>query len=195
MAVYNCSSARRLPKRWTQWKAMFLTMSSRSFRWVWIKSLTVVSRSSFTFSDIPENIKLSLMLQAWSLMTVSLIFFYFLPRVREFTVSLRLAFSAARTPRTYTVPENLNGGFPGGPDVHQSCTVFYLWMLKYPQCCSWLWWVFEVALFQGQCSCAAEGSRHLVTLFSHNNMLEALVNILPQTVQVFFAVLQSGEVG
>lgn len=77
MAVYYWSSARRLPKRWTQWKAMFLTMSSRSFRWVWIKSLTVVSRSSFTFSDIPENIKLSLILQAWSLMTVSLILFIF----------------------------------------------------------------------------------------------------------------------
>lgn len=77
MAVYYWSSACRLPKRWTQWKAMFLTMSSRSFRWVWIKSLTVVSRSSFTFSDIPENIKLSLILQAWSLMTVSLILFIF----------------------------------------------------------------------------------------------------------------------
>lgn len=121
--------------------------------------------------------------------------FYFLPRVREFTVSLRLAFSAARTPRTYTVPENLNGGFPGGPDVHQSCTVFYLWMLKYPQCCSWLWWVFEVALFQGQCSCAAEGSRHLVTWFPHNNLLATLANMRLQTVQVFFAVVQSGEVG
>lgn len=76
MAVYYWSSARQLPKWWTQWKVMFLTMPSRSFRWAW-KWLTVVSRSSFAFSNIPENIKLSLMLQAWSLMTVSLILFIF----------------------------------------------------------------------------------------------------------------------
>lgn len=41
----------------------------------WKKWLTVVASSAF--SGIPENTKLSLMLPAWNLMTVSLIFFLF----------------------------------------------------------------------------------------------------------------------
>lgn len=54
---------------------------------------------------------------------------------------------------------------------------------------------FRVALFQRWCSFSTGGSWRLVTWFPHNSTLEALVNILLQSVQVFFAVLQSAEVG
>lgn len=84
----------RPPKRRN---VMFLTTSNVSFRGMWIKCLTVVIGTSSAFSGMTENSKLSLMLQA--LICFIFIISLVIPSLRDFTNSLRAAFSGA----TYAV--------------------------------------------------------------------------------------------
>lgn len=53
----------------------------------------------------------------------------------------------------------------------------------------------ELLSFEYDILLLLEGLGTLLLLFCHNNVLKTLSNILEQTVQIFFAVLQSGEVG
>lgn len=182
---------------------MILIPFSGSFKWVWVKWLIRIFFClrwySLKHQVLPHAAGLELddsFLESW---VGSLIEGFSLTLWGWHFQHWVFPTAASWTQWTHADPENLYAGFPGGTGVHQNWTIFYLWTpdVNYVTVLwrSWPQWVFEVALFRGRLSFAAGGSRRLVIWFPHNNTLKTFVNILLQTVQVFFAILRSGKVG